>query len=647
MPVTPPPPAPLVTGSPAVEEQWLVVDQLATAPSDFDELLQEIHRDFGLDPYSARQRLLGRGYNLLLRGSSDRLSPLLALLTAHAIPARLLVPAPVKNHPVKLQGLRRSTAALTLVADNTEVTVDGDIHVVAVLADLSGAVVANGVKQLLVRNAYQGAGAAAPQHDEEVICRTIARAQPVLDLYLLDRQGAVRGTVRALPGRYDPAGLGEERTPSAGLNLLALLELARKSAGRLTLRSDFGLANLPGCHLDTPLSAANLGKNLAALSRFGALAAQFSGQSRPERPESPVSQKKQAAGESSPAPAPAALPPPPEGEGESRHSWLWPWPDTLGALLLLVVLLLAKTGPGRLWPWFWQQGMASGLVPALVASFLLWRGFAAVRLKRMIENTPVSRIRSLATGMVEVCGRAERCYALVTPLTQVPCIYYRLRRYRREGRNGGWRLLSQRSSGLLPFWLSDATGKVLIDPATADLRPGCRQEGSGAGLNNGFLGRESRPDSDEKWVEECIPEGETIYVLGFSAPHRSGGESLHAATAARLRTLKQSSELRQRFDQNGDGKIDTEEWDEVRRVIADEVAKTHLAGRHQRRKQEEALVIGAPPRRALPFLIAQSLNEGALTRALWWRALGFFGAGLVMILWALRQLLHFLPAAGY
>jgi hypothetical protein len=161
------------------------------------------------------------------------------------------------------------------------------------------------------------------------------------------------------------------------------------------------------------------------------------------------------------------------------------------------------------------------------------------------------------------------------------------------------------------------------------------------------LARESSPDGDEKWEEECIPEGETLYVLGFSAPRRSYGESLHAATVAQLRTLKQSQELRQRFDQNGDGEIDAEEWDEARRVTADEVAKKHLAGREQRRKQEESLLIGAPPRRSLPFFIAQSLTEKAITRALWWRAFVFFLAGLILTIWALRQLFHFLPASGY
>lgn len=643
----------------AGQECWLVVDQQQTPPAELPELLNEIQRKWSLDPYTARQRLHGRGYALLLRGAADQLEPLLSLLTEYSIPARLLTPDYSVPSPLKLQGLRSSAATMTLLAANRELTIDRNIHVVAIFADLSGAVIENGMKQQLVRHAYQGAAAAAATapNDEENLCRAISKAKPVLDLYLLDAVGGVKGAFRALPGRFDPAGLGAAKTLSAGLNLLALIELARSCAGRLTLRSDFGLANLPGCQLDSPLTEANLGKNLAALDRFGRLAVQFSAQNADPKPTTSAPailpgfdalQKSPAAAGSDPAPPqPAPLPPPPERGGESRRRRWWSWEDALGVVAVLIVFAAAGISRARMWPWFRETGLDTGLVPGVLALFLLWRGLAAIQLKRMIENTPVSRIRSLATGMVEVCGRAERCYALVTPVTQIPCIYYRLRRYRREGRDKEWRLSSQSSSGLHPFWVTDDTGKVLVDPLSADLRPGSRQEGIGSGLNNAFFARESSPDGDEKWEEESIPEGEMLYVLGFSTPQSRAGDALHEATTARLREVKASRELRKQFDKNGDGRIDAGEWDEVRQVVADEVAATRLAGRQERRKQEEALVIAAPPRRSLPFLIAQSLSEGEVTTSLWWRALAFLVTGLLLAIWALRQIYHLLPVSGH
>ena len=660
------PPATTAAG----REHWLVVDQLASPPADFAALLPEIECRFGVDLYTARQRLLGRGYSLFLRGSKEKLTPLLELLRAQAIPARLLAPLLPKAHPAKLQSLRHGDNVLTLIADNSELTIHSEVHVIAVFADLSGNVVANGVKQLLVRNAYQGADAAAQRHDEEALCRAISRARPVLDLYLLDAQGQMTAAVRALPGRYDPEGLGAARTLSAGLNLLALIEIARRFAKSLTLRSDFGLANLPGCQLDTPLTDANLGKNLVSLSRFGALAAQFVGQGGFATPKGDgppqllpglpliqdlpslpgrLSQDDSAAAgvrETERIEPSRPLPSPPEERRAAPYPGFRFWLYGIIALFFFGGWTVVQKGPGGWWPWLWQQGVESGVLPVLLAGFLLWRAFTAVRLKRQIENTPVSRIRSLATGMVEVLGRAERCYALVTPVTQTPCIYYRLLRYRRDNRNDAWRLTSQRTSGLHPFWLSDSTGKVLIDPLAADLRPGHRQEGSGDGLNNAFFGREHQPDNDEKWVEESIPEGEMLYVLGFAAPRRRSGESLHEATGVRLRDLKLSPELHRRFDKNSDGKIDADEWDEARRVIAGEVANSRLQGEQERRKQEESLVIGASPRRSLPFLIAQTINEKAVTRTLWWQALAFLLAGLFLSLWALQQFLHLLPVAG-
>lgn len=630
------------------EERWLVVDQLEAETSDFSAMLKEIDQSFGLDPYTARQRLIGRGYSLLRRGSLASLSPLRELLAAHTITACLLEPVSVSTPPARLQGLRPSDAALGLLTDDGELTIDSNVHVVAVLADLSGAAIANGVKQLMVRRAYQG-DAAVRRHDEERFCRAIIKGKPVLDLYLLPVTGGAKA-VRVLPGRYDPDGLGPEKTLSAGLNLLKLIDLARNRAGHLTLRTDFGESSLPGCQLAPLSDDAGLDRNLAALSRFGTLAARFAGCEGAEkrRGEDVSSNREDAVPEESDPGASMILPAPPETEGRTTtRGRLWLWGDTAGIALVLVVLAVAGIGRhSPLFHWFWENGVGRGAVPALLALILFWRGFSAVRLKRLLENTPVSRIRSLAAGMVEVSGRAERCYALVTPVTQTPCIYYCLSRYQRRERNGSWQLVARHTSGLHPFWLRDATGKVLIDPAAADLRPGCRQEGSGAGLNSSFMNREFSPDSDEKWVEESIPEGETVYVLGFSAPRRRANDSLHEATAAALRRLKGSGELHKRFDQNGDGRIDAEEWDEARRTVAAEVAALHLSDRQERRRQEESLVVGMPPRRSLPFLVAQTHCERSLVRALWWRALLFFLLALLLILWTIRQLLIYRPVLG-
>ena len=70
-----------------------------------------------------------------------------------------------------------------------------------------------------------------------------------------------------------------------------------------------------------------------------------------------------------------------------------------------------------------QQAVHSGALALAGAGLAGWYGFLCLRLKRRVENTPTSRIRSLAMGMVEVKGKAIRSYALVSPMTQLPCVF--------------------------------------------------------------------------------------------------------------------------------------------------------------------------------------------------------------------------------
>lgn len=65
-------------------------------------------------------------------------------------------------------------------------------------------------------------------------------------------------------------------------------------------------------------------------------------------------------------------------------------------------------------------GLAGGCV-------LFGRGFVLWRRKRLIEDTPTARIRSMPLGRVEVFGRAEEKTALEAPLTGTRCVYYRYR----------------------------------------------------------------------------------------------------------------------------------------------------------------------------------------------------------------------------
>jgi E3 Ubiquitin ligase len=115
-------------------------------------------------------------------------------------------------------------------------------------------------------------------------------------------------------------------------------------------------------------------------------------------------------------------------------------------------------------PWFWPALGACGGV------YLFYHGFRLLQRKRLIMNTPASKIRSAAMGLVEVSGLASGPYTLTAPITGVPCFYYRTMvwQWKQQGKSNSW--VKVADDGLhVPFYLEDNTGRVLVNPQGADL----------------------------------------------------------------------------------------------------------------------------------------------------------------------------------
>jgi len=253
-----------------------------------------------------------------------------------------------------------------------------------------------------------------------------------------------------------------------------------------------------------------------------------------------------------------------------------------------------------------EPAIRSGALPGAAALALAWWGFVCLRLKRHIEDTPTSRIRSLAMGLVEVQGRAIRRYALVAPMSQGACVWYRLRKYRRDNRNN-WQLTSQSDSSHVPFALADGSGQVLVDPAGATVK--ARTEQVGYPGERTLIGAAFDADPDEKWVEELIYEGTTLYVLGYARPVSRDGHGLRERTLEKLRQLKLDPQARRRYDANGDGRLDTEEW-QAAREDAERLAAAEQLGTRQV-PADSPVVLGRPPA-GLPFLLADGENGAEL-----------------------------------
>jgi len=186
--------------------------------------------------------------------------------------------------------------------------------------------------------------------------------------------------------------------------------------------------------------------------------------------------------------------------------------------MLLSLILLNTRNPGGFILWC-GIGFAAG-------TYLFFRGFYLLQRRRLILDTPVSKIRSAAMGMVEVSGLAVGPYTMIAPITARPCYYYRTVawEWKRQGKNNQWVKVAGECMHL-PFFLDDNTGRVLVDPrgAELDLHRDFREEFNTSFFSrdetpanvNSFLARHGVATSNRIKIEECcIKPKNALFILG-------------------------------------------------------------------------------------------------------------------------------------
>lgn len=595
----------------------LIVARQPDPPGDFDTLIEALTRA-GLQPYQARQRLIGSGLACLAQAPEERLQHLSTLVRQGGFHHWLITPPQDSPSPITLRSLEVANDTIRLIGREGELRLDRESRVVAVLADLSGAVQQRHVTKMMAQNAYRGAAAANGLAGDDLY-RFILAQRPILDLHILAPDGSRSGMVRVFAGRFDPLGLGERKSLSSGGNLDALLGLLRERVAELRLHTDFGLAPIPGCRLRGSDDGLDVDKaNLADLTRFGgivsalAVATQLTAERGAPAAGAPPEREEVS------SPLAANLPPPPD-LAAIGHT-----PDVRRIAVCIAALavgaLFARRG-SPVGSWL-QQAIAQGWLQGITAVLCAAGAFHFWRLKRQIEELPTSRIRSMAMGLVEIQGRAERCYALASPLRHLPCIHFRLRKYRRDHRNR-WSLYAETASGPVPFILRDATGAVRVDPRRATLLGVTSHEESGASRLFGDL-------EGERWVEEVILDGARLHIVGHARPLRDEHVSLRQRVGEALRQLKLDATRLRRYDTNGDGRIDGSEWDAARADIEQQQARAALATAPDGGYRAE---VGAPPQRSLPFVIAAATSEAEVTGRLFWYSVALTTGALLALAW--------------
>ena len=191
----------------------------------------------------------------------------------------------------------------------------------------------------------------------------------------------------------------------------------------------------------------------------------------------------------------------------------------------MIILAIVRTvvhrssDPAQLYFWC-ALGLCAGIG-------LFVYGFRLLQRRRLILDTPFSKIRSAAMGMVEISGLAVGPYTMVAPITERECFYYRTLVYewKQQGKSKQWVKVASECLHV-PFFVDDNTGRILIDPrgADLDLHRDFEQEFSDslfttkepAPLNvRDFLTRHGVTTNNKIKVEEfCIKPKNSLFVLG-------------------------------------------------------------------------------------------------------------------------------------
>ncbi len=631
------------------QANYLIVEQQQRPPENLPDILTELSRKFQLDIYQCRQRLTGRGLSLLTKGDREKLEKISIFLKESDIQHWLIEPSKSGFVPLRIRNLQLSSERIVFGCQKKEVVFPKGATILAIFAEMTGELAEKSVKQLLSSHAYRGRDDV--RHlEENKVHKTISQGKPVLDLYLLDHTKHVTDAVRIFPGKFDPKGLGEHATLSSKQNLQIILNLVKEYAGEFHLHTDFGLVNLPGCalrrdDLDNPETQR---QNLLSLARYGWLMADMiqaepitSTQDNGDNPlegavtaallmQNPALASEGQIDEILPIAkeiseeinrstvhnkttenqgsqlSDLGLPPPPPSRAVNKWSTPAFWYSGAGLGLFAFFVILAEINDGVLLRKGAYYSFASGAVPLVIALIMFWYAFYFLRMKRQMENTPTSKVRSVAMGMVEVKGEAVRRYALISPMSNTPCVFYRLTKYRRDQKDQ-WRVSSISSSDNVPFLLEDDTGQIEINPAGCHVRAGSKQEGHPGQIG---LMRGTR-DDNHKWVEEVVIDGTLLYVLGYASVKHSDGPTLVEQKIEALRELKLNPQKMEQFDHDGDGQISAEEWDTARAAVDEKVMRESLQNKQQRKKQEEHIVIGK--KKGRPLIITETHSEEHLT----------------------------------
>jgi len=603
-------------------EQYILFRRLSKMPKNPDEMLQILETASGVDQSDLRYRLAGPGFGLLRpKIARDAFDACIADMTDFGIPAAVVAKSDIAIPEIPPQARRiyltEDSIEFQTAEEEPIFRVDETTDLLIILTDLSG----KAVKQIMTTIAYTSQVQEKPF---EEILKKLSMSSAAAVFYNISENPATGVFIDSTAFTF--LGLNDKLAPSVAVNFRTMVDEAIGLANTHAVDYYFGIAALPGAKPDWDASDASIERRLGvyahymlAAHRNGLFAEPApSGNNAEARREETWDETKTAGTDDT-----TGLEPPPPVE-QSRFLGMFGGSaaDVIGGLIGAGALFLfgvagieTITGHPRLWQVIIGIAVSAGGAGLFCYSLLL------LYYKRMVENTPTSKIRSHSMGMTELTGRARPYYDLRTSHTLTRCIFFECRYYRYQRTDNGhqWRLTRTVSSGKLPFYIEDDTGRVLVNPKGAYYSlTRARQTIRGRFIPTLAI---KLDDPNTRVIEDLIAIGAKVYVLG-SAHLQRHGQTHRERLMDKLRSVKQDASKMARYDQNGDGHIDAEEWDAARADIEHNVYAESLTSGSG---DYETVVIEKPKFGVLPFIVADS--EKGLLRKFAIRSWLFFASG--------------------
>lgn len=626
----------------------LIIKQAVLKADAIKSLSGSLFWESGIDAGMSAQTITGSNFATLGKGIRQKLEKASLLLDQAKI-QNWLIPETktIRYIPKKVTGYSTDQTGIHFITQTREIGVEQNDQIHIFLGDIRGEGILK-IKDQSAKEAALDKEKMPGPLEKRSKYKTLISHNPIADIYIFSPDGQFKGAVRISPASN--ISLSDDKKKEASERLHEIISSLREKAGRLILNMEFGFSRISGAYPASGESSDEILENAERLTKLG----NFFVIMDQMKPFPDMKKELAFIGESF---ALISAPPPPEPEKiespeqktpekslssrpSSKNDDAFVWnntnhlpipPDepsrgldkkTIGAIIfavLFVFMIIAGRSGGdsfaaRLTDSVIKYGFETGLLFAVASVFLLWLGFRYITNKRLMENLPTSKARSVSMGMSELKGKAVRKYGLVSPISLAPCIYYSVEKFKKNSK-GAWTRYTSETRASVPFYLEDETGRILVHPEGA-IFYGIRKDE----YQNMFMITSSGTAASlpipqgEKWTEQIIAENSPIYVLGSVSPVAKGADSMKDRILDKLRELKQDRSAMMTFDADGDGKISTEEWDNAREEVEEKVIKESLEGKHHGADAADSIVLAKPKTPGMPLIIAPTRMEEKITK---------------------------------